>query len=348
MDYNKVYNALIDRAKNRILVNEYVEIHHVVPSCLGGLDDPDNLVKLLAREHYLAHLLLVKMHQNHRGLIYAATMMSSGECKDKTQQLHRSGNRNYEWLRKRFADVHKDLMYVTNGEVDKMIRKNDVIPEGFWKGYSENHKNPSSAGLLWVTNGLIDTRVKPDCIPAGFYLGRTFKPSLGKICITNGVETKQINATDTIPTGWMKGHCNNFGPKGTVWITNGIEDAHLNENNEIPIGWKLGRCAKLCFGLICITNGREERKIEQGSIIPDGWWLGSKTKGMICITDGKEDRRIGQTEIIPIGFRRGMSKNNTLGRMYITNGTLNKMINPLSEIPMGWQKGMTKRKVIRA
>lgn len=67
MDYNKIYNALIDRAKSRISANEYVEIHHIVPNCLGGQDVSTNLVKLLAREHYLAHLLLVKIYprRNH-------------------------------------------------------------------------------------------------------------------------------------------------------------------------------------------------------------------------------------------------------------------------------------------
>lgn len=40
---------------------EYFETHHIVPKSLGGTDDKNNLVNLTAREHYIAHLLLVKI-----------------------------------------------------------------------------------------------------------------------------------------------------------------------------------------------------------------------------------------------------------------------------------------------
>lgn len=53
---------LIEKAKNRTLPKEtYTECHHIIPRSLGGSDDKDNLVRLTAREHYIAHLLLWKM-----------------------------------------------------------------------------------------------------------------------------------------------------------------------------------------------------------------------------------------------------------------------------------------------
>jgi hypothetical protein len=39
----------------------YTEQHHIVPRSFGGSDDISNLVKLTAREHYVAHLLLWKI-----------------------------------------------------------------------------------------------------------------------------------------------------------------------------------------------------------------------------------------------------------------------------------------------
>ena len=60
--YTKHYNLLIEKAKNRTLPKEtYIERHHVIPRSLGGTNDKDNLVRLTAREHYIAHLLLWKM-----------------------------------------------------------------------------------------------------------------------------------------------------------------------------------------------------------------------------------------------------------------------------------------------
>jgi hypothetical protein len=38
---------------------EYSETHHILPKCLGG-KDKNNLVKLTAKEHYIAHALLTK------------------------------------------------------------------------------------------------------------------------------------------------------------------------------------------------------------------------------------------------------------------------------------------------
>ena len=62
MNYQKVYDQLVQ--KNHIfLEGEYFETHHKVPLSLGGTDDKSNLVDLTAREHYIAHLLLVKISE---------------------------------------------------------------------------------------------------------------------------------------------------------------------------------------------------------------------------------------------------------------------------------------------
>ena len=100
MNYSKIYDSLIERARNRN-IDGYVERHHVVPRCMGGSDDASNLVKLTPEEHYLAHLLLVKMYPTNRSLIYAAKMMSG-----------QGNNKSYGWLKRRsaklgFSDDHK-------------------------------------------------------------------------------------------------------------------------------------------------------------------------------------------------------------------------------------------------
>lgn len=35
-------------------------IHHIIPECDGGTDDPENLVKLTHREHFIFHVILAK------------------------------------------------------------------------------------------------------------------------------------------------------------------------------------------------------------------------------------------------------------------------------------------------
>lgn len=98
MNYERHYNLLIERARGRVLGNIYVEKHHVIPSCLGGSDDADNIVNLLPEEHHLAHQLLVKMHPQESKLYYAAIMMtvSSG-------WIYRN-NKAYSWIRRKVSE----------------------------------------------------------------------------------------------------------------------------------------------------------------------------------------------------------------------------------------------------
>jgi hypothetical protein len=58
--YKNWYFRIIDAAKKRDY-DGYVEKHHIVPRCAGGDDSDNNLVRLTAREHFICHLLLVKM-----------------------------------------------------------------------------------------------------------------------------------------------------------------------------------------------------------------------------------------------------------------------------------------------
>jgi hypothetical protein len=93
VNYAKHYSALIERAKCRTL-SGYSELHHVVPKCLGGSDDPDNLVRLTAEEHYVAHQLLLKIHPGRLGLVLALHMMTIGPGGQ------RSNNKRYAWIKR--------------------------------------------------------------------------------------------------------------------------------------------------------------------------------------------------------------------------------------------------------
>lgn len=65
MNYKKIYTDLIDKRKNKPFSGDYSENHHIIPKSLGGNDDVDNLVCLSSREHYIAHALLVKIHEKN-------------------------------------------------------------------------------------------------------------------------------------------------------------------------------------------------------------------------------------------------------------------------------------------
>jgi hypothetical protein len=62
--YQRWYNSLIFKAKNRNNNYGYYESHHIIPKCTGGSNNLDNLVKLTFREHFIAHALLCKIYRD--------------------------------------------------------------------------------------------------------------------------------------------------------------------------------------------------------------------------------------------------------------------------------------------
>lgn len=102
MNYNNIYNRLIEKAQLRQISNPiagYKEKHHILPRCKGGTDDTHNLVALTPEEHYLAHLLLVKMYPGDISILWAVIRMTGS-----TDKLVRS-NKLYGWTRRQFAEA---------------------------------------------------------------------------------------------------------------------------------------------------------------------------------------------------------------------------------------------------
>jgi hypothetical protein len=96
MNYKKHYELLISRGKNRVLEG-YVEKHHIVPQCMGGGDERENLVQLTPEEHYVAHQLLLKMYPNIWGLSHATQLMTTHHTDSRTT------NKLFGWIRRRCA-----------------------------------------------------------------------------------------------------------------------------------------------------------------------------------------------------------------------------------------------------
>lgn len=65
-----IQNILNTRGRFGISKGEYKERHHIIPKCIGGTNDKDNLIDLYAREHFIAHKLLA-IETNNSKLICA-------------------------------------------------------------------------------------------------------------------------------------------------------------------------------------------------------------------------------------------------------------------------------------
>ncbi len=65
MDYAHIHDNIIANARagfrTKGSTGPSYENHHIIPKCVGGTNDKDNLVLLTTREHFVIHKLLVKI-----------------------------------------------------------------------------------------------------------------------------------------------------------------------------------------------------------------------------------------------------------------------------------------------
>lgn len=146
MNYRKNYENLIQRAKDRILDRkEYTETHHIVPKCIGGSNDAENLVELLPEEHLVAHLLLVKMHPGNTRLIYAANWMTNRV----------KNNKEYGWVKREFSKIESLKKTGKKRSIESVEKQRDTISKKYKNGYvspikgqvlTSSHKQAISEG----------------------------------------------------------------------------------------------------------------------------------------------------------------------------------------------------------
>lgn len=97
MNYQKIYNQIIERAQNR-QIEGYVENHHIIPKCAGGTEEKNNMILLTAREHFICHRLLPEIYPNNDKVRYAMFMMNVGKSRNKNAD-YKISNRTYERLK---------------------------------------------------------------------------------------------------------------------------------------------------------------------------------------------------------------------------------------------------------
>lgn len=150
MNYSNIYNRLIERARPRKKIRKgtnnyvYYEKHHIIPKCLGGTDNSSNLVYLTAEEHWLAHLLLVKMNPGVHKLVYACQAMSM----TSKNNVGRTTNKLFGWIRRAYSETSslsqkgKIISPETREKISKSLKGKPVIHQ---QGENNVSKRPEVA-----------------------------------------------------------------------------------------------------------------------------------------------------------------------------------------------------------
>lgn len=228
MDYQHHYNLLIERARSRLLEG-YRELHHIIPRCLGGTDEPNNLVYLTAKEHYVAHQLLVKIHPTEPKLVYAAKMMSANPWGK------RGTNRLYGWLRERFIS---SMTGENNPNYGKTFE--EIVGQEKAKEFRKNHP---------LRGKTLEEILGKDKAQAGIQSRRAFRIGKKHSAKTRKNISVAMKGKNKGKSPWNKG----ISPseetrkkmsetmKGKLgWFTNGKEDRYV-KIDEPPEGWSRGR-----------------------------------------------------------------------------------------------------------
>lgn len=107
MNYQRIYDQLIaDRLANPPSVDEYAEVHHILPRCMGGADDAENLVRLRPEDHFFAHLLLAKIHDTPQ--MWGAVMVMHTR-KARSELLMRKTRLSYGFARRRYGQLCSEI-----------------------------------------------------------------------------------------------------------------------------------------------------------------------------------------------------------------------------------------------
>ena len=113
--YETWYAAITKRGQNR-LTESYTESHHIIPKSLGGNDDPANITRLTAREHFICHWLLTKIHREgeaHWKMLNAIRIMRA-ENKNQQRYANRITARVYNNLKEEYSRIQSEKMMGEN------------------------------------------------------------------------------------------------------------------------------------------------------------------------------------------------------------------------------------------
>lgn len=148
--YAKIYSSIIEKRRGSPPCG-YSEKHHIIPISLGGKNKKNNIVRLSAREHYICHLLLVKMVERgsvaHKKMCVAWGLMYWCESPNQNRLFKVSNSKLYEALRKDHAEAMK---------------------------YLQSGKRNSQHGKMWIHNCNLkeNKKIKKGRIPKGWEKGR--------------------------------------------------------------------------------------------------------------------------------------------------------------------------------
>lgn len=317
MNYEKNYYDYIAYVKslgNRHL--SYSETHHIKPRCMGGDDSEDNLVVLTAREHFLAHYLLVKMNPDNHKLLFAFMGMGMGIKKNCNRYMN---SRLYEKYRLKAVEVRsKKVMCVETGEifpsatyVEKNVKNckgvrdviygNSLTAGGYhWKYVDEEHpvKQPfQRKKVICANTGKIYNNVDEAGKDLGVKSGLI--RSLCNGCKTGGAKGMTVYYYEGEDKEYPIKHFETHQTKKVRCIETGDEFNSILEAADGDKKLACGICA-CCKGKRKVCKGKHWEYVEEHHTLDD--YKDVQKRKVVCV----------ETKIIYNSLKEAADTNNIL------------------------------------
>jgi len=193
LDYSKFIQSIILGRTEK--PQGYHELHHIIPRCMGGLDNPDNLIWLTPGEHLQAHRLLVDVFPGEVKLKQALWFMS--HLGKKELSLEEYSNLRLKCLDGLRTNLGRDFSEDWRNNIGKAHKGKTI---------SEQHKLSNSQFMLKCMRE--DPSYKANARRGGETTGKMFW----------WYKEDQVTRSYSCPgDGWSKGrgpNANQFAAKG--------------------------------------------------------------------------------------------------------------------------------------
>lgn len=146
MTYEEFINNILETRGRFACGDEYHERHHIVPRCMGGGNEEENLIDLFAREHFEAHRLLALENPDEDGLVYSWFRMSFGKNQDRITHIVTA--EEYEEARKAHSELQKKRFSGENNPMYGVHRHGEDVPF-----YGKHHTEETRQRLSEIRTG---------------------------------------------------------------------------------------------------------------------------------------------------------------------------------------------------
>lgn len=133
MDYRFIHDNLIQRIRDTTPRSRlqgrnpvdlrlsgpsiYIEVHHIIPRSLGGLDSPSNLVEVLPEEHLFLHMIRYKVYGKREDALAVRFMLNGFDNKpvlrDTRVALTKQLRMGYAWIRSQAQGIRRTVGWQT-------------------------------------------------------------------------------------------------------------------------------------------------------------------------------------------------------------------------------------------